>query len=163
MKNIDWSKFNKKISIHADSNLIFNSWTTQDSIEKWFLSKAEFKTNNNVIRERFSKIEKGDKYVWMWHGSDNVAEGEILENNGKDFLEFTFLGCIVSVEIKTEAEETIIEIIQSNIPLDETSRFNYYVGCSRGWTFYLTNLKSILEGGIDLRNKNKNLVDVINT
>ncbi len=163
MKNIDWSKFNKKISINANSDAIFNSWTAQDSIEKWFLSKAEFKTNSNTTKDRFSTIEKGDKYVWMWHGSDNIAEGEIIENNGKDFLKFTFLGCIVSVEIKIEAKETMIELIQSNIPLDEISRLNYYVGCSRGWTFYLTNLKSILEGGIDLRNKNKNLVDVINT
>lgn len=32
-----------------------------------------------------------------------------------------------------------------------------------GWTFYLTNLKSILEGGFNLRNKNNKLGDVVNT
>ena len=163
MEKLDWSKFKKRISIKADSTAIFNSWITQNSIEKWFLSKAEFKSENNIRKDRFTDIEKGDSYVWMWHGSDNISEGKIIKNNGKDFLQFTFLGCIVSVKIKSENEETVIELIQSNIPLDEVSRMNYYVGCSRGWTFYLTNLKSILEGGVDLRNRNKNLIDVINT
>jgi hypothetical protein len=37
------------------------------------------------------------------------------------------------------------------------------VGCGEGWTFYLTNLKSILEGGVDLRNKEMKLKNVINS
>ena len=30
---------------------------------------------------------------------------------------------------------------------DDASRANYHLGCLTGWTFYLANLKSILEGG----------------
>jgi len=78
-------------------------------------------------------------------------------------IRFTFLGCQVSVEIKEEDRENIVELVQSEIALDEDSRMSNYVGCSRGWTFYLTNLKSVLEGGIDLRNKNGNLINVLNT
>ena len=163
MENLDWSFFKKRISINKDVSTLFNSWLTQEKIEQWFLSKAEFSSKDGAIKDRSSKIEKGDTYTWMWHGSDNVAEGEILENNGTDFLEFTFLGCIVSVKIQKENGENLIELTQRDIPLDEVSRMNYFVGCSRGWTFYLTNLKSILEGGIDLRNRNKNLNEVINT
>lgn len=40
---------------------------------------------------------------------------------------------------------------------------NYHIGCTKGWNFYLTNLKSLLEGGIDLRNRNKGLKEVINS
>jgi hypothetical protein len=32
-----------------------------------------------------------------------------------------------------------------------------------GWVFYLANLKSFPEGGIDLRNKNEKLKSVINS
>ena len=163
MENFDWSAFNKRISIKSDTSTLFKAWITQDHLEKWFLSQAQFFSKDNVEKDRISSIEPGDRYVWMWHGSDNVAEGEVLVNNGKDHLEFTFLGCNVSVKIQEENGETVIELIQSKIPLDEESRINYFVGCSRGWTFYLTNLKSILEGGIDLRNRNKALKDVINT
>ena len=36
------------------------------------------------------------------------------------------------------------------------------MGCLEGWTFYLTNLKSVIEGGLDLRNKNLDIKGVIN-
>jgi hypothetical protein len=36
------------------------------------------------------------------------------------------------------------------------------VGCQLGWTFYLTNMKSIAEGGIDLRNRDIDFKNVVN-
>ena len=163
MENLDWSTFTKRISINTNEESIFNAWNSQDGLEKWFLSKAQFSNSDNVEKDRISNIEKGDKYEWMWHGSDDVAEGVVLENNGKDFIAFTFLGCKVSVKIQRENGENVVELIQSEISLDEQSRLSDYVGCTRGWTFFMTNLKSILEGGIDLRNRNGNLKNVINT
>lgn len=163
MDTYDWSTFKKRISIKAEKEEIFTYWLSQGHLEKWFLSQAEFYSKGNIKKDRVHKIEEGDRYIWRWHGSDNVAEGEIIESNGKDTLAFTFLGCIVKVTIQWEQGEQVVELTQSDIDLDEDSRMNYFVGCSRGWTFYLTNLKSILEGGIDLRNKNKELINVINT
>ena len=63
--------------MNVSRDTIFNACITQDNIEKCFLSKAEFTIQNGVVRDRFSPIEKGDKYIWMWHGSDNVANGEV--------------------------------------------------------------------------------------
>ena len=42
-------------------------------------------------------------------------------------------------------------------------KLRLYIGCGEGWTFYLANLKSMLEGGIDLRNKNDKIKGVINS
>jgi hypothetical protein len=39
---------------------------------------------------------------------------------------------------------------------------HYFIECGSGWSFYLVNLKSILEGGPDLRNKNPDVKHVIN-
>ena len=87
----------------------------------------------------------------------------MLEVNGKDLLRFTFAGsCVVTVTVKIESGETIVELQQENIPLDEDARVHYHLGCLTGWTFYLANLKSVLEGGIDLRNKNKEIQKVVN-
>lgn len=163
MKNHDWTTFKKRISINSSLENLFKSWTTQEKLEQWFLSNANFKTDKGDSKDRTSDIKKDDSYTWMWHGSKDVAEGIILENNQKDFLRFTFLGCEVSVQIKTENKEHLVELTQYNIAEDEASTMSDFVGCTRGWTFYLTNLKSILEGGIDLRNKNMDLIDVINT
>ena len=57
--------------------------------------------------------------------------------------------------------ETVVELTQSRIPEDENR--GIYVDCSYGWTFYLANLKSVLEGGIDLRNKNVDIQNVVNS
>lgn len=162
-ETLDWSSFTRKISIAADKQLIFDHRITQDKLEQWFLNQAIFNNEDQEPRDRFSPIVKGDTYQWSWYGSDNLAQGEIIENNKRDALRFTFLECMVSMMVKTENNENIIELTQSDIPLDEKSRMNYFVECTRGWTFYLTNLKSILEGGIDLRNKNNDLSGVINT
>ena len=69
----------------------------------------------------------------------------------------------MSVSITAEDGVTVVELVQENIPIDDLSRVNYHLGCLTGWTFYLANLKSVLEGGIDLRNKNQNLLKVINS
>jgi hypothetical protein len=78
-------------------------------------------------------------------------------------LQFGFSrGCIVTVSIKQENGETICELVQDMPMDDETEQQYFYIECGRGWTFYMSNLKSILEGGLDLRNKNADLKQVIN-
>lgn len=161
----DWSKFYVRININAKPQTIYDYWTTQGNLEKWFLRNAEFKKPDRTLRKRKNKIQKGDSYSWMWHGySDEVVEGgKILKANRKDLLQFTFAGnCIVTVKIKTGKGENILELKQENIPTDNKSKVNYHIGCMTGWTFYMANLKSILEGGIDLRNKNIKLQKVLN-
>lgn len=54
-----------------------------------------------------------------------------------------------------------MELVQAKIPTDEISKVRLHLGCQNGWTFYLTNLKSIMEGGLDLRNKNVNIKRVV--
>ena len=166
MQNHDWSKFIKRIPVKADMKDIYEAWATQEGLEKWFLRKAEFTKLGGKLRDRNALIKKDDTYEWMWHGwSDEVVErGSILDANDKDFLKFTFgKAGIVSVSIKKEGGENIIELVQEKIPVDEDSKFNYYIGYSEGWTFYLANLKSVLEGGLDLRNKKEKLKQVVNS
>ncbi|MNF09593.1 hypothetical protein D3C80_2102910 [compost metagenome] len=67
------------------------------------------------------------------------------------------------MELKQEEGETVVEITQSEIPTDERSKVYYHLGCSEGWTFYLANLKSVAEGGLDLRNKNEKIKRVVSS
>jgi uncharacterized protein YndB with AHSA1/START domain len=159
------TKFIKRISIHATPEEVFNAWSTQDGLETWFLRRAEFTTPNGTQRGRNEPIQGGDKYLWIWHGyGDDVYEQrKIVHSNGRDQLSFEFTGnCLVSVNAKTERGETICELIQERIPFSDDITDSLYILCGEGWTFYLTNLKSILEGGIDLRNKNMELTKLVN-
>ena len=161
----DWKQFTKRITIKAPSKSIYDAWATQQGLESWFLRLAQFKKPDGNFRPKNSHIEKGDQYKWLWFGYDDsmAEEKEILSANGWDQLQFSFSGgCIVTVSIKQEEGETICELVQQ-MPMDDVNEQQYFfIECGKGWTFYMTNLKSILEGGPDLRNKNVHIQQVIN-
>jgi len=56
----------------------------------------------------------------------------------------------------------VVSLTQKNIPTDDQNKINTRLGCDSGWSFYLVNLKSIYEGGLDLRNKNEKLKSMLN-
>jgi len=165
MNNCNWKTFTKRITIKREKEIIYRAWATQAGLENWFLRLAEFTKPDGRLRSRNEAVQQNDKYKWLWWGYDDsvVEEKEILEANDNDMLQFSFSGgCIVTVSIKEEERENICELVQE-MPMDDESEQRYfYIECSKGWTFYMTNLKSILEGGIDLRNKNVQIQNMIN-
>lgn len=164
--SFDWSRFVKKIDINVPADAVYLAWTIPDVLEKWFLRKADFYYDTDKKRAKHEHVHSGDKYEWLWHGyGDDVKEkGEITTANGVDKLSFSFGEAgIVTVEIGKVLNKTIVMLTQSEIPTDELSQVNYHIGCQNGWTFYLANLKSYLETGHDLRNKNEALKHMLNS
>jgi uncharacterized protein YndB with AHSA1/START domain len=162
----DRSVFTVRINIDASKEAIFEAWTSQELLELWFLRLAEFTDADGNLRGRFDKIQKGDSYKWLWHGyPDNTEErGTVLECNGADLLKFSFgKAGNCTVTIKEMLGENVLEMRQENIPPYEGDKPDFYLECQLGWTFYFANLKSILEGGIDLRNKNETLKGMMNS
>lgn len=160
----DWSQFTKRIPVNATTRAIYNAWSIPEEIEKWFLAKAEYVSPEGILKPKFERVKAGDEYTWRWHGFPGGApeSGRIVEANGHNTFSFTFADtCIVEVSILPEKNEKIVQLIQKKIAPDENLRL--FIGCGEGWTFYLANLKSVLEGGIDLRNKNENIKSVINS
>lgn len=161
----NWSRFSLRIPVSQPASVIFPWLSTRAGIENWFLREAIFKTQDEVERAATESIAPGDQYAWRWHGwpDETQEHGVILENNGKDTVSFTFAGnCTVTISLKETGALTVVELTQENIPTDESSRVRYYHGCSTGWLFYLTNMKSLLEGGLDLRNRDEKLQGVLN-
>ena len=166
MQAYDWSCFTLRIPVKANNETLYHLWMTQDGLENWFLRKAAFKTPNGKAIPRNELVKSGDTYEWMWHGwgDDTVERGAILQCNGNDYLQFSFgKAGNVAVSFKKEQDEMIIELLQDQIPVDERGKEYFHLGCSKGWVFYLANLKSIVEGGIDLRNRNMELKDVVSS
>ncbi len=163
--DFDWSRFAVRIDVRASKEAIYEAWTSQEMLELWFLRLAEFTAPNGTVRGRFEKIEKGDTYKWLWHGyPDNTAEyGTVLEADGNIFR-FSFgKAGICTISVSEIEGENVIELVQSEIPTDDKSKHQFHVGCQVGWTFYFANLKSMLEGGLDLRNRNEKLRSMINS
>lgn len=151
-----WTRFKVVGDYHTDLRSLYEAWATPAGLEKWFLREANFYTIPRRARGPEEFILKEDSYEWFWYGwgDDAVEKGYILEANGTDFLKFTFSeGSTVSINLYTSNGVSIVELNQENIPLENNPQKNLYVQCQLGWTFYLANLKSVLEGGVDLRNK----------
>jgi len=161
----DWSRFVVRINVNAAGKALYDAWATKAGMEYWFLRLAEYKKPDSTLRENKEQVEQGDTYKWLWHGwpDDTVEYGTILDCNGIDFFKFSFgKAGNCTVTIKKEEGEPIVELIQDLIPEDDYGKQYWHLGCKTGWTFYLANMKSLYEGGIDLRNKNERLQQVIN-
>lgn len=160
MEDTRWTKFKLCGDYNVDLRSLYMAWSTPAGLEKWFLRKADFFTVPQRLRGNDEQISKDDNYTWYWHGyhNDVMQTGRILEANGQDQIKFTFTGeSIVTINFSTRNGLTIIELEQTDIPQENNPEKNLFVQCQIGWTFYLANLKSVIEGGKDLRNKRVDL------
>ena len=162
----DWSLFTVRINVNAAVEKLYNAWATREGMEYWFLRLNEYKKKDGTLRAGTELVAKGDTYKWLWFGwpDETVEYGEVLDCNGKDHFKFSFgKAGNCTVRIYQEQFENIVELVQDNIPVDELGMHYWHLGCKTGWTFYLANMKSVYEGGLDLRNKNVNLQQVLNS
>jgi uncharacterized protein YndB with AHSA1/START domain len=161
-----WNTFKKRILVNKPIEDVYSCWSTKLQIETWFLEKADFQSNNEQ-RKPDELVQKGDKFDWKWNNWDFTEKGKILEANGKDSISFTFgSGGNVHISLKTIDSSTEITLIQDEIPTDEKSKMDIFVGCITGWTFWLTNLKAYLEYGITLHSKGlkqEDTTDLVNS
>ncbi|TSD67141.1 SRPBCC domain-containing protein [Inquilinus sp. KBS0705] len=160
MVDTRWKKFKLCGDYNIDMRSLYMAWATPAGLEKWFLRKADFFTVPKRLRAPEEQIMKEDTYAWYWHGyhNDVIEKGSVLEANGRDQIKFTFTGnTTVTVNLSTRNGLTIVELLQENIPQESDPEKNLLVKCQIGWTFYLANLKSVMEGGKDLRNKRVDL------
>ncbi|HRD07018.1 MAG: SRPBCC domain-containing protein [Saprospiraceae bacterium] len=168
MQHYDWTRFTKSIVVAADPQKIYSCFSTRGGMESWFLRNCVY-NRMGVELGLQEEAMMGDHYAFMWHGwpDTTLERGEILKADGNKNFAFTFTGNeATSMEVHLLLEmygrNTRVSLTQINIPDDENSRAKWHMGCLEGWTFYLTNLKSVIEGGLDLRNKNLDIKGVIN-
>jgi len=158
MENFNWTSFTRRIVIRSTIEKLYDAWTVPAEIESWFLSETTYRNPSGAILDRNTNVSKNDLYEWHWFFYEGVEHGSILNANGKDQLQFNFAkNCLVEVNLKQLENKVLVELTQSNIPTDNESKEQIRLGCEGGWAFYLVNLKSIYEGGIDLRNKDTDM------
>ena len=162
----NWDTFTVRINIKASPQKLYDAWATRSLMEEWFLRLCEYKSPDGTLRKDHEQVQEGDVYKWLWHGwpDETVEHGKVLHCNGVNEFSFSFgKAGNCHVTIREESGEQIVQLVQDNIPTDEKGKQYWHVGCKTGWTFYLANMKSLFEGGIDLRNKNVLLQEVLNS
>jgi uncharacterized protein YndB with AHSA1/START domain len=128
----------------APQRKVFAALTEPDGLTKWFLSKAKVVPSAGGSYEfdwiggyhMIGKIKKfeADKAVsFSWH--DKIPSGELVETEAAFSLEKSGSG-------------TILKLQHSGFKDPE-----HFAECSSRWAYYLTNMKSVLDWGNDLRSE----------
>ena len=159
----NWSEFKLRVNTTATVEAAYAAVATPAGLESWFLRDANI-TTGGKRRSGPEKIQKGDEYHFQWYGHPDTLRhlGRYLSADGKSVISFTFSQDLpVTISIYRECDETIIELAETFDPTVEEVARNHYLGNMKGWIFFLVNLKSILEGGIDMRNRKVELKNVL--
>lgn len=153
----DWTRFEKKVFIDAGRERVFDAWALPNEITRWFIAQADYFTSDGRPRGGQQPIEAGDRYHWRWH-QDLETQGAICQVIPGSRLVFTFgrvegasEDVLVTVDVAPAADgRTVLTLIQENMPLTPAGQ-QFHLSCNLGWSFFMTNLKAVLEHDVDLR------------
>jgi uncharacterized protein YndB with AHSA1/START domain len=134
----NWKEFTIQAAFKGTPEKLFKMWTDNRKICKWFLTDAKI------------ELKKGGNYYFKW-AEGSSENGKVLEVRKNSLFRFTFAGCICEVKFKKSGNHCLVILRQYRIPTDERNKIRLHMGCQMGWTFFFTNLKSVLETGKDLR------------
>ena len=154
----DWTRFRRQVFIAAPAETVFHAWLTADQITRWFIAAATYTAPNGTVRQPDEPVQAGDHYHWRWH-QDYEETGRILQVGPGLMLQFTFGATydasdspiVVTVRCHEEDGLTRLELAQANMADRPDVHYGWHMGCNLGWSFFLTNLKALLEHGVDLR------------
>lgn len=155
----DWTRFERKIFINARPETVFRAWTVPENIVQWFIAKANYLAADGTPRLPGEPVVAGDTYFWEWH-QDLRTQGTLLEVVDNERLVFTFGDkepgsgeqIIVTVVVSPEEDGvTLLRLIQENMADTPQAHVSWHMQCNLGWSFFMTNLKGLLEHGVDLR------------
>ncbi len=133
----------------AKPETVFRALTNPKELTKWFLQDAKV------------QLKEGGKMKFVWSPKDK-HENKILElvPNRKLRITWPTMGwggtpktnTYVTFNLTPRGKYTLLQIEHNGFGLGE-EWVTYYAATYSGWTYYLLNLKSWLEHGIDLRDK----------
>lgn len=149
--NFNNNKFTHGIYLNSPIEKVYQYIATASGIAKWFIGEAKYYYKNISIRPGNQYSEKGDSYLWKWLNKDFELKGLITESEENKMIQFTFSPLyFVTITLTNEKERTKLTLTQEYQSGAEKDEFNF-INCCVCWVFFLTNLKSVIENGIDLR------------
>lgn len=161
MKSADdqLAPFTLKIWVRADAASLQRAWTNPSEIVRWFVKKcAYFGSDGSETEEAVA----GGTYRWEWiEGTTEQSNVIAVDTGDIRFGWFKDKG-EVKVSFTAAGDETLVELTQTMHEGTEAERLDAQVDCRLGWTFFLVNLKSVCEGGLDLRETDPERAPVVN-
>ena len=123
---------------------VFQSLTDPKMLVKWFLSDAEL------------EAKKGGSYAFDWIGGYHMT-GKVKRFEANKAVSFSWTDKLKSGEVaRTTASFKVAKKENGTLLNLRHTGFKdpeHFAECSSRWAYYLTNLKSVLDRGEDLRSE----------
>ena len=108
---------------------------------------------NNPDKDKNETLRPGEKYKFTWD-EGSTSQGEILEVEENESITFTFTKAKVRVSVKEDDKGILLSLKHYDIQGSMGDKQASQLDCCVGWTYYLTNLRAVIEKGVDSRDKN---------
>lgn len=148
----DWSRFDIVFYYDQPPGTVFRAWATAQGLTSFFVETASFATTAGAERAPQDTAMPGDRYRWDWR-HPYWLEGEVIGVEQDRALSFTFGSMLVTVRLASIDGKTELQLRQTGIPDSADGRVFGHLNCRSCWIFFLTNLKSVLGTGVDLRDE----------
>jgi hypothetical protein len=154
-------KFSHGILINCHTEHLYSYVGRADGFTKWFIGNAEYINGENK-RSAENYIQAGDKFHWKWLEKDFELSGEILEVIDKISVTFSF-GSLheIKITVSERGHMAHLRLEQYYKKAAEPNDF-VHINCAVCWVFFMTNLKSVIEHGIDLRETSSGDEELVN-
>jgi uncharacterized protein YndB with AHSA1/START domain len=134
-----------RVFIDASPKKVFRWISDPERLTRWMLDDAALSPR------------KGGRYAFTWSGGPTHT-GKVLEFVRGKSLTLTWqwpgkedvLLTKLKLSVEPKRRGTVLKFTHSGIPKGEPW-VELYAGAVQGWTYFMMNLKSVLEHGHDLR------------
>lgn len=146
----NWTTFTVHTIYRSTRDAVWRAWATPAGLESFFIREATVTAHNGERRAKDSSVCAGDAYHWrFWH--DFELRGQILAVTPGDSLTFTFGSMETNVSLHDLNGAVEVALRQSNCRSDPEGSSEDHLNCRSCWVYFMTNLKSVIDTGHDLR------------
>lgn len=150
MQEYDWSRFHVRMYYLAPLEEVFRRFSTAQGLESFFIHEATHTSPDGTRRKPDELVQSGDRYVWDYV-HDFSHDGTFVRVDPYRLVRFTFGTMNVDVNFRDLREATEVDLHQTNCATTDPDRAWQHVNCRSCWIYFMTNLRSVLAGGPDLR------------
>ena len=156
MSSYDWSQFHVRMYYHAPLAEVWRRFATARGLESFFIYQAVHTAPNGAPRGPDDPVQEGDRYEWDYlHNFAHDGQFQLVQPERR--LRFTFGSPRVDISFRevdapgSRQRAVEVELHQVGCATTDPARAWEHLNCRSCWIYFLTNLRSVLAGGPDLR------------
>jgi uncharacterized protein YndB with AHSA1/START domain len=150
MTAYDWTQFHVHMYYLAPIDEVFRRFSTASGLSSFYIAHAEHTAPDGTRRGPDESFQAGDAYHWTYL-HDYAHGGKIEAVDPDRRVRFTFGDSTIEIRFLVVEEATEVALHQTNCPTEDPDRAWMHLNCRSCWVYFLTNLRSVLGTGIDLR------------